>query len=168
MTSIFVEGMPLLTTTEEETLRNEWKTPDALADAITRRHELILDVAASFENKKCFYFIPKEADALLNPWEHDWWCNPPFDNILAWVEHALRQKTRGVMLLPCRMNSDWMNVVVKSGVCDLQFFRGRVQYEVPDPRIKKSSAGFHSMLIHFNSGGNNILPTLCPKTGVER
>lgn len=74
-----------------------------------------LDVAASDENHMCERWFTEERNGLVQQWREDWFCNPPFNNIEAWVVHAhdgafrdpFGLLIRGFMLLPSRTDTMW-------------------------------------------------------------
>lgn len=54
--------------------------------------KILLDVCASSKTAKCKNYLTKEIDALsTNHWSKSNWCNPPFSNIMPWIERAVAE-----------------------------------------------------------------------------
>lgn len=76
-----------------------------------------LDVAASDELHVCPTYYTKADDGLNKPWFGNVWCNPPYDNIAAWVGYAwtvfrLGQVKSISMLLPVRTEQPfWQQMI---------------------------------------------------------
>jgi len=138
-----------------------WATPRALFDELSRRYgPFSVDAAAEANNTKveaCFF---TEAEDALHP-RLDWtdgtgpstvWCNPPYDNIGAWISKARQQIAKGVcrrvvFLIPARTSTDWFHdQVLPFG--RVEYLRGRVSFD-PPPGVERSSAFEHSMVVVF-------------------
>ena len=98
-----------------------------------------LDVAASRENAKCERFFTKEDNGLAQSWAGERvWCNPPFSNILPWVEKAWAEAGTAqaiVMLVPAnRTEQRWWQDFVEpyrdrpGTSLTVQFLRGRMRF----------------------------------------
>ena len=77
-----------------------------------------LDVAASRANAKCSRYYGVKDNGLAQSWaNYAVWCNPPYDDIRAWVEKAWREYSacRSVtMLLPAtRQEQPWWQDLVE-------------------------------------------------------
>lgn len=72
-----------------------------------------VDAAASANNARLPRYWTVDDDALLQDWTHERvWCNPPYSNLLPWVDKAHMEWTGGceliVMLLPAnRTEQRW-------------------------------------------------------------
>jgi phage N-6-adenine-methyltransferase len=144
--------------------RNTWATPPAVAAYWVERCGLGLDVAASDTNHVCPLYITEEEDGLTAPWAHRFWCNPPYDNILPWVEKALTSGRTGVMLLPARTDSAWFRLLVEAHGVDIYFSRGRIRF-VPPEGVKASSNTHGSIIAEIHDRGHDIIGCFDPKTG---
>jgi phage N-6-adenine-methyltransferase len=129
----------------EESPRQCWRTPRELFEAIDDRYgPITLDVAADKDNAVVPSFFDREMNAMETPWVGGVaYCNPPYENIAAWVDRALIQVAedrcrRVVMLLPSRTDQRWFHRVWRHPMCRIEFLAGRVQFG-PPPGIKRSS-----------------------------
>lgn len=99
-------------------LSDEWETPQDLFEKLCERFDIHpqLDVAATFYNRKCEYYIPDDHygsslnDEIPVEWlrgnkKLDVWCNPPNSKTKAFVLKAhkqwLRHNINIMMLVPC-------------------------------------------------------------------
>lgn len=120
---------------------NERYTPRALFEPLDKEFSFTLDVCATAESAKCERFFTKAEDGLVQPWngeDETVWCNPPFDNIEAWVKKAWAEKTCNVvMLVPAWTDRKWWHKHVEPfrdcNECGLQtrFLPGRVRFGFP-------------------------------------
>jgi hypothetical protein len=80
-------------------------------DEVGPRFRFALDVAALPENAKARRFYTPADNGLAQPWEHGWWCNPPFGRgIDGWLAKARAETLLGrwgFMLLPARVDAKW-------------------------------------------------------------
>lgn len=79
-----------------------------------------LDAAADAESHWADTWYGVEQDGLVQPWLGDVWCNPPFDNIEAWVEKAWaemmaqhRPKTIAMLLPANRTEQPWFQAQIE-------------------------------------------------------
>lgn len=93
-------------------LDDRW-TPDSLFIPWHERYQFTIDVAASAQNAKLPRFYTKEDNALTKSWDGERvWCNPPYSDIMPWVEKAHVEMDNGcdfiAMLLPSnRTEQPW-------------------------------------------------------------
>lgn len=73
----------------DQTLATPWRWVRAVERALGRTFDL--DVCAAPETAKAPRFYTELDDGLRSPWEGLCWCNPPFDNIRAWVARGIQQ-----------------------------------------------------------------------------
>lgn len=71
-----------------------------------------LDVAACAESHHAPRYYTKADNGLVQPWEGDVWCNPPFSDIAPWVIRSWEQMLAGAtnsvtMLVPCWTDRRW-------------------------------------------------------------
>ena len=89
---------------------DERYTPRHVFKPLDEEFRFTLDVCATKESAKCPRYYSKAEDGLAKTWAYERvWCNPPFSNILPWVERAW---TSGadlvVMLVPAvRTEQPW-------------------------------------------------------------
>ena len=116
------------------------RTPPTIFDPLMAEFGFTLDAAANADNAKCAAHFDRAKDGLAQSWAgHVVWCNPPFSNILAWVEKALLEVASGcprvVMLLPAnRCEQPWWQRLIEpvrdiegSGV-RTRFLKGRPRF----------------------------------------
>lgn len=128
-----------------------WTTPDKTFRELDDEFHFTIDVAASAENTKCARFYDEAADGLSKSWAGEVvWCNPPYNNIAAWVEKAYNETfdegaATVVMLIPSRTDTryfhDW--IYEKPGV-EVRFIKGRLKFG-----DATASAPFPSMIVVF-------------------
>jgi|TARA_R110002110_G_scaffold255963_3_gene471836 phage N-6-adenine-methyltransferase len=117
-----------------------------------------LDVAASEENALCSAFFTEEGNALERSWgihragSHVW-CNPPYNKIGPWVNHAIDQLRNNdacesvTFLVPASTCTYWFEdlwMVANKIV----FLSGRMKWEGPH-LVKGSNAINPSVLVHL-------------------
>lgn len=143
---------------------DERSTPQDFFDRLDGRFKFNLDVAATYENKKCDRYYDQNMDGLSLPWSisevHEAgrdrevqparvWCNPPYSDIPSWIMKAHEEFRNGnaeviVMLLPADTSTDWFHDLLLAGPHRLNFIylRGRLKFEAAD-----NGAKFPSMLV---------------------
>jgi ParB-like chromosome segregation protein Spo0J len=75
--------------------------------------KVLLDVAACDEAHVCSKYFTKANSGLDHDWNRFWWCNPPWSSIRPWVEHAFRQSSPGLMLLPAWTDRAWWQELIE-------------------------------------------------------
>lgn len=112
-----------------------WGTPRWLFRELDREFSFKLDAAASKDNALCKNFFTKEDNAL----ERDWFsfgsvfCNPPYNNMMAWVKKAYLESLRGslvVMVVPGNTSTRWFHEWVL-GKAEIRFVKGKVKFVGP-------------------------------------
>ena len=68
-------------------LTPEWSTPRDLFDELDEEFHFDLDTASTHENALCDRHYTIEEDGLVQPWEGNVWCNPPYGRKIGeWVK----------------------------------------------------------------------------------
>lgn len=140
-------------------IRNEAGTPRALFDVLQREYLFDVDIAASAHNAKLASYLTKADDALALDWAGlRVWCNPPFDNVPAWLAHAA-EPILVAYLLPSRTDRAWWRDY--KPLAEVHYFMGenphrRIQYE-PPPGVTYSSNPYSEHLMLF---GEDTTPGL--------
>lgn len=116
-----------------------------------------LDVAASDQLHVCDQYMTKEDDGLASTWYGHVWCNPPYDNIGAWVTKAWEQYKNCSsisMLIPAnRTEQDWWQEEVEIfRDCEDErlstfFLPKRTRFKHPDGTPFKGSPPFACVLL---------------------
>lgn len=120
-----------------EEVKGTWRTPRPVYLAMDEEFHFIADVAASAHNALHPVYITEEMDAL-DGWHHLGpgivWCNPPYDDLLIWVEIAADCCARGtgcVMLVPADISTEWWRVALDSVSEVRMITRGRLSFLHP-------------------------------------
>lgn len=135
--------------------KQNWRTPWGVVRGLARRFaggDFDLDAAADDDNHKAPGYLTEEDDALSQPWWGRVWCNPPYQDIDPWVEHAIREVDAGraevvVMLLPARTGTEWYARARASGLCRIEPIRGRVQFLAADGQPWKGNFEWSVVLV---------------------
>tara|TARA_R110000868_G_scaffold219871_2_gene470957 strand:- start:410 stop:895 length:486 start_codon:yes stop_codon:yes gene_type:complete len=111
-------------------IKDLWQTPIKLFNKLNNEFNFTHDVASSKENKLCNNFITLENDALSCEWGLSNWCNPPYSNIMPWVNKAIIENKKGkvvVMLVPSDTSVKWFKKAFDT--CDdIRFISGRISF----------------------------------------
>lgn len=140
----------------EEKIRDSGETPWELIKAIEEMFgvKIALDVCASAHNAKAKKFYTREDDGLKKSWavkqgyskKRVAWCNPPYSNVMPWVEKGLVE-TDWFMLLKNDPSTKWFQKLVYDQLTQFFFLCPRVQHVAP-PGVRYSSNSFSSVLIY--------------------
>lgn len=161
-------------TGEKARKSQEAGTPRGLFYQLYSEYLFTVDICAVGHNAKILPYINPEQNALgmhwgrLTPQFHYLlpdspvrvWCNPPYDNIPAWLAHALEPMI-AVYLLPVRTDRQWF--CQWKPLAEVHWFVGekphrRLQFE-PPPGFRYSSNPDCHMLMCFGK---------CFTPGLER
>lgn len=123
----------LMTSARTGTGRDDWATPQEIFDWFDQKYNFDLDVCASpFNNKhERFYGLGSDVlDAFEVPWLSSNFCNPPYSQLLKWVQHAAGEAALGhktLMLFAARTDTVAFHMARKYA-SDLYFFEGRITF----------------------------------------
>lgn len=127
--------------------RQDWATPPAMFAGWDAEFGFTLDVCALPHNTKCPRYFTPEVDGLAQDWGREvCWCNPPYDDIGAWIRKAYEASLTGatvVCLVYARTDTEWFHDWVY-GKAELRFLRGRIRFVGA-----KNSAPAPSMLVIY-------------------
>ncbi len=124
--------------------KTKWRTPDYIIKDLKKRF-----------NVESF-FDPCPANPLIDGLEVSWnspaFVNPPYDNIVEWIEKALMEywenNVKVIMLLPATTDVKWFhNYIYNQPDIKIEFIKGRIQYLDPDGKPYKGSPRFGSMFV---------------------
>lgn len=137
--------------------RQEAGTPRDLFDVLNRQYWFDMDVCANEYNHKLPKYIDRATDSLTQSWKGmRAWCNPPFDNIPAWLGKWW-EPDFAAYLLPVRTDRMWWAQYKPRAEC--HYFLGerphrRVKFE-PPPGVKYSANPGCNCLLLF---GGEVTP----------
>lgn len=134
--------------------KDDWETPQKLFEELNKEFIFDVDVAASDGNAKMPNYFTKEDDALVQNWNGNVFCNPPYGRDLRkWIEKAYEEYLRDpertiVLLIPARTDTSyWHDFVFYKA--EIRFLRGRLKFEVGGE--SKDAAPFPSALVIYKS-----------------
>lgn len=112
--------------------------------------EFAIDVCAEPQTSKHsnFYSLLLGLDALQLPWPDHWWCNPPFDQKIEFINYAIEQRTPGMMLLPYEPLTNWWVDNIPKNVIIYEP-RGRYAFLERDGVTVKKGVNFGSVFVLF-------------------
>lgn len=98
-----------------ESIRDLWRTPQAVFNYYNDRFNFTRDVAASEKNHLCEQYFDAEYNALEEGrvWGNRNWLNPPFSDVTPWILKAIEQSKCGkltVMLSPADTSVKWFKL----------------------------------------------------------
>lgn len=151
--------MAILRVSKTASSRQGWSTPQWLFAHYNSRYLFTLDAAASPHNAKTPFFYSEAEDGLKLPWKGRVWLNPPYNNILLWVERAyLYTRDSGsevelvCLLLPVRTSTHWFQDYVHPFAARIEYLPKRVAFiPPPDWTGRASNPAEDSMVVLFES-----------------
>lgn len=118
---------------------DEWKTPEATFAA--------LDGEFGFADDACP--LGGVENGLLREWKSPCFVNPPYSDILPWMEKAMLEASQGkvvVLLVPSRTCTRWWHDFAMRA-SEIRFIRGRLKFGG-----SKAGAPFPSAIVIFRGG----------------
>jgi site-specific DNA-methyltransferase (adenine-specific) len=118
------------------TKKQDWATPRSFFEAIHAEYSFTVDVCAASYNKLLPVYFGEggvEPDGLKASWvAHGGraFCNPPYEDIEAWMQKAIEEAAQGclsVFLVPANTDTKWFHTYAKLGLID--FIKGRLSFE---------------------------------------
>lgn len=92
--------------------------------------------------------LHSKTDNLVTKWESNVFINPPYSNIMAWVDKTLysrlETKIQAVLLVPSRTDTRWFHKAIDNGG-KVHFIKRRLRFN------ESGSAPFPSILISFGT-----------------
>lgn len=115
------------------------------------------DVAAEGATTKTtaatYFGLDLGDDSLQLDWPTDWWCNPPFDRKVEFIQHARLQQAGGrpgMMLLPYEPVSNWWRENLMENVIVYEP-DGRYNFMERDGQTMKAGVNFGTALVLFTT-----------------
>lgn len=113
-------GEPILAVKENDHCR----TPRWLYDA--------LDIEFAFDLDPCPLHLAPTVDGLQLDWTgRRVFCNPPYSDILPWVDKALESQALTVFLIPARFDARWCRNL-REAKAEFRFFARAFNFEAHD------------------------------------
>lgn len=111
--------------------KQDWSTPDHLVQHWISEFDLNTDLCAMPYNARLPNFITPEMDSLAKPWEAPirGFCNPPYEDVGAWLRQALISCAHGAFslhLIPANTDTRWFFDFGQHAQVD--FFKGRINF----------------------------------------
>jgi phage N-6-adenine-methyltransferase len=126
-----------------KTNNDNWETPKSVFNAINTAlsGKIVMDVAASEQNKKCPIFAGEDRNSLKIEWNCApgyWFCNPPFSQKVEFIQKANKEVEKGnygVMILPSDTSTEWFQHYILDSDY-LLLFTKRIEFGASPERIK--------------------------------
>lgn len=129
----------------------EWETPQDFFDELNKEFHFTVDAAASYLNKKCFYYWTAISDGLKEDWsKHRVWLNPPYDKLIGlWMKKAYESSQNGadvVCLIQGRSCDTkwWHEYVMRAS--EIRFIKDRLHFGLDG---KFARANISNLLVIF-------------------
>lgn len=155
-----------------ETKKDERRTPLYLFNWLNSRFEFDMDAAASEENALCEFFIDEQQDATSNTaqWVGNVFCNPPYSNILPFlekgIEHHMRTGYSVLFLLPVRSDQTWWHKLALKG--EIEYYKGRIRFADSNGVEPKGTANMFNCNVVFAAKHLSICKSIVLKDIKER
>lgn len=153
-------------------MKNSWGSDPDVFRAMDYEFDFLLDVAASEENKLCYFYLTKDQDATKADWyQHinkryfedfsesiksfSVWCNPPYGRgwIKKFMQKAIEQKAKGVttvMLVPATLEARWLPI---QDISEIRIITGgRLTFLTPCDYTVKGENGKPDRLVKKGDG----------------
>ena len=132
---------------------DEWETPPDIFEMACKWAGFTpkMDVACTRRN----HILPSYMiDALINSWEYDWWCNPPYSRVADFIKYGLEQSrihgTRGIFLTYAKVDTIWAHTyVLDNPAVKIKFIKGRIRF-LKDG-VQQGPAPYPSMLLRVEA-----------------
>lgn len=112
-------------------IKDLYQTPLSLFQSLDKEFNFNVDVAASSENSLVYSYFDEETNGLIYDWSRlTCWCNPPYSNIMPWVEKAAKESKKGatvVMLVPADPSVKWFKRAWETAN-EVRFINGRISF----------------------------------------
>lgn len=137
--------------------KDSYQTPDFVYDWANDIFGFDIDLAASDENHKHEKYFTRQDNALDKEWSkfgHIGWCNPPYSNVVPWIEKAIEEAKNGfrtVMLLPTPNGDSYNDKMLKQGMI---FIIGRLAFLDWKTGVPVSGNNRGSCLVLFGFDSN--------------
>lgn len=139
-----------------EPIRQTWRTPRWLFEAMNGRCRFTLDAYADEDNALCERFNSRE-EPLRNLWAGERvFANPPFSRCAEAVDKALSDEPEAAALvLPANISTRWFQRLTEEA--EIVSFDRRIAYD-PPPGIKPSSPAQASIVALIGFEATDVFP----------
>lgn len=133
-------------------ISDTYATPWPVFNRLDSEFNFSHDVCAALETAKCPTYWTAEDDALSKDWHlesnktfSNWlWCNPPYSNIMPWVEKAAQAQRDGtgvVMLVMADPSVKWFTKALESA-SEVRFMtEGRLSFLMDGKPVNGNNRG---------------------------
>lgn len=124
------------------------RTPKWLVDLIREAWAVeFIDVAADHENHVAHNYFTEETNGLTQEWGPVNFCNPPYENIKAWVLKGLEEARKGrwtFFVLPQNLETEWARYLLP--LAETYLIWPRVHFIDPSNPTKRGQPGHATMI----------------------
>ena len=155
-----------------------WRSPDQVWQYWNRRYNFTLDAAASDINHLTPDYYTEENSGLENEWfdagHKRVWINPPYSNILPWIEKSIKEREKGCITLACLpadFTTEWAALAIEAGAnliiltggkqrrtnkksVNTKFMGGRIQFKHDGRKGSTNTKGTVFFEFHPTRKGN--------------
>ena len=119
-----------------QTIVNEndsWETPPLILAEVMKKYDItpVLDVCATIQNTKFPKYFTLQDDGLEQEWDEDFFCNPPYSQITAWISKVYEQHKKhnvnALVLVFAKTGVNWWHNFVEDKA-EIHFQRGRIRF----------------------------------------
>ncbi len=110
-----------------------WETPPFQLEQAMIKYDVnpVIDVCATFENKKFVKYFSPTVNALNQEWTEDFFMNPPYSEIDIWMKKAYEQHLKynvtGLGLVFAKTSVKWWHKWVEDKA-ETHFQKGRIRF----------------------------------------
>jgi len=114
-------------------INDEWETTPLLLEEVMKKYNIhpTLDVCATTQNHKLDNYFTISDNALNKEWNEDFFMNPPYSEIEAWMKQALlshiKYNVNGLVLVFSKTSTKWWHEFVE-GKAETHFQKGRIRF----------------------------------------
>ena len=129
---------------------DDWGTPPSFVAALEAEFgRFDLDPCATDATAKADRYYTREENGLVQDWSGLVFVNPPYSNVVPWVEKAIAEcraeRACSLLLLPNNTDTAWFHDLVLRW-CSVRFLRGRIAF-----------LGHDGQPVTGNRGGNILV-----------
>ena len=140
-------------------MSDEWATNQKMFEWLCAKYQFYpeCDVAASYDNKKCFSYFGKDhhdsfnRDGLSRQWYGKNWCNPPHSETEKWVKKACEQFAKHgnetMMIIPANSTCTQYAEACIEGIAEKHSIYERPKFSNPSQTKPDSAKNSYYVII---------------------